>query len=276
MSHNSSSWSSNRWPPVSFYSQGPHQLSLHKAAAVWIGQSRVGLQLAWRNIFAILMDHQHASWLISLGWGPTPLLTPRVGVHVHECDALIVVSIHIVLPPSIRRIVPHQKWTANKSGDSYRSRVYQEYHIISRDGYCGIFFYSEPLIALTIDPDPLGLAPKTEASNLQSLGQTHGHNRWSSPQKYPNLLALCLRTLVYRFLCLAGASPQWGPSTCGRAYLMCSYNACVRAWPAQKIPILYQTVAVRSRSLTRGAISHISRHFSNSFSLSSFERFGFS
>lgn len=41
--------------------------------------------------------------------------------------------------------------------------------MISRDGHCGIFFCSESLVALTIDPGPLGLAPKTEASNPHVL-----------------------------------------------------------------------------------------------------------
>lgn len=43
--------------------------------------------------------------------------------------------------------------------------------MISRGGHCGIFFYSESLIALTIDPGPLELALKSEASNLQVLGR---------------------------------------------------------------------------------------------------------
>lgn len=130
-----------------------------------LGKLANGFNLLWPNIFAILTDHKHAPWPVLLPWGPLPLLAPRVGIYVQGCDALIVVpsepiSIRVVLPPSIWRVFPHQKRTANKSGDLYWSPGSNEYHEISWDGHSGKSFCSESLVALTVDPDPQALLLK--------------------------------------------------------------------------------------------------------------------
>lgn len=72
--------------------------------------------------------------------------------------------------------------------------------MISRGDHCGIFFYSESLIALTIDPSPPELALKSEASNLQVLGRLMVINSEVVDNMYSNMLALCLHIQVDRLL----------------------------------------------------------------------------